>query len=217
MRRLLITLLVLVVGAAVTVIGPTVWVQSRSHARVLAADEAPARDVALVLGAGLTPSGTPTPFLAARLDVAARLLEEERAKVIVVSGNRDGAHDEPTAMRDYLVAKGVPAERIVSDFAGYDTYDSCSRARRVFGVDRLLVVSQGYHVPRAVAVCRGVGVDAVGVGDWSVREAHPTAWRDGALREWAANIKAALDVLSQRDPVLGPRQTSVQDALRSTG
>ncbi|XVX18928.1 SanA/YdcF family protein [Actinomycetota bacterium] len=217
MQRFLATLLFLTLLAAVVVIGPTVWVQRQAHGRVLSADEAPQRDVTLVLGAGLSPSGGPSPFLAARLDVAQQLLEAGRTKVIIVSGNRDGAHDEPTAMREYLVAKSVPDDRIVSDFAGYDTYDSCSRARRVFGVDRLLVVSQGYHVPRAVAACRGVGVDAVGVGDWSVEKAHPTAWGNGALREWPANIKAAFDVLVKRDPVLGPPQTTVQDALRSAG
>jgi len=148
---------------------PWLWVLRQSDGHVHRLADAPSADVTLVLGAGLTPSGRPSPYLAARLDVAKALLDAGKTQVILVSGdNRTEDYDEPTAMRDYLVGQGVPAWRIVLDFAGRDTYDSCARAQRIFGVDQLLVVSQGYHVPRAVATCRALGLDAEAVGDWSV-------------------------------------------------
>ncbi len=98
------------------------------------------------------------------------------------------------------------------DFAGRDTYDSCVRAREVFGVERVLLVSQGYHLPRAVAICRAVGLDADGVGD-RTGERYRTEWRRGTLREVPASVKAVLDVVSGRDPVLGPAEPGVRDAL----
>jgi vancomycin permeability regulator SanA len=100
----------------------------------------------------------------------------------------------------------------VTDYAGFDTYDSCARALRIFGVEQLIVVTQSYHLPRAVATCRALGVDATGVGDESARQ-HPRSWRRGAIRDQLACVKTVIDLLTRRDPVLGPRETSVAEAL----
>mgnify|MGYP003453223860 CR=1 FL=1 len=169
--------------------------------------------VALVLGAGLNPDATPSPFLAGRLEVARALHESGRVQVLLVSGdNRVVNYDEPTTMRDWLVERGVPASDVVLDFAGRDTYHSCSRAKRIFGVEQVLVVSQGYHLPRAVTTCRAVGLDAQEVGDWTA-ERYAAVWASGERREKLAAIKAVLDMVTGRDPVLGPPETSVQEAL----
>ncbi|MGL4174547.1 MAG: SanA/YdcF family protein [Dermatophilaceae bacterium] len=206
----------LVGGLAVALVvglGPWAWTRVASAGHVHRPPDAPSAPVVLVLGAGLDAAGRPSPYLAARLDVAAELVENGRARVALVSGdNRFVDYDEPTAMLDGLVERGVPASAIVRDFAGRDTYDSCVRARRIFGVDRVLVVSQGYHLPRAVAICRAVGLDADGVGDWSARR-YGAGWAQGTVREVPASVKAALDVLSRRDPVLGPAEPGVEDAL----
>jgi vancomycin permeability regulator SanA len=125
--------------------------------------------VALVLGAGLTRSGTPTPFLADRLDAAIRLYRMGKVDGLLMSGdNHTASHDEPTAMRTYAIAHGAPAAAITLDYAGFDTYDSCYRARHIFGVQSAVVVTQSYHAPRAVYLCRSVGVDAdaLTVPDW---------------------------------------------------
>ena len=174
--------------------------------------DAPERDVVIVFGAGLREGG-PSPYLRARLDLARDLLAEDRARVVLVSGdNRTEQYDEPTAMKEYLVAAGVPAERVVLDHAGRDTYDTCVRAHKIFGVDEAVLVTQGYHLGRAVATCRAVGVDAVGVGDDSMRQ-YQISWYSGVAREYPANVKAAWDVLSRRDPLLGEQETGVRDAL----
>ncbi|WP_377639853.1 vancomycin high temperature exclusion protein [Oryzobacter terrae] len=215
-RRVRSVAAVLVLAGLVLGAGPWLWTRAASSGHVFRAGDAPSAPVVLVLGAGLTADGAPSPYLAGRLDVAAELVGSGRAQVVLVSGdNRYTTYDEPTAMQEYLVARGIPPERVVRDFAGRDTYDSCVRARRVFGVDRLLVVSQAHHLPRAVAICRAVGLDADGVGDWT-GERYRTEWRRGAVREVPASVKAVLDVVSGRDPVLGPAESGVRDALTAS-
>lgn len=180
-------------------------------------DEAsvPATDVGVVLGAQVYPNGQPSPFLAARLDLAKRLYDAGKIKVILVSGdNMAKEYDEPTAMQRYLIAQGVPANKVVLDYAGFDTYDTCSRAKRIFGVTELTVVTQSYHLPRAVATCRMLGLTANGVGDSSVKT-FGGAWTDGSIRDQVACVKTMIDVISRRDPVLGRAEDGVRIALAS--
>lgn len=209
-RRLLIAALVLALAA---VFGPTLLVLAAAAGRTHEAlDEVPARDVTLVLGAGLDAQGGPSPFLKARLDLAADLYRAGRTKVIIVSGAVDGYHNEPAAMARYLSAqRGVPQAHIVRDDYGFNTWSSCVRAKKVFGVDRLTVVTQAYHLPRAVAACRFAGVDAQGYGDTSVK--HYRDWRRGQVREIGANIKLVHDWGRDAQPALEPRRDDVDRAL----
>lgn len=194
--------------------GTAGYVRAASRPYLFTIDTAPVVPVGLVLGAEVSPDGTPSPFLRGRLDVARQLYDAGKIKVIIVSGdNGTVAYDEPTAMRDYLINAGVPASQVVADFAGFDTYDSCYRARDVFGVTQLVLISQAYHLPRSVVTCRALGLDAIGVGDTSAR-AYPAVWRSGERREVLANLKMIYDLVTQRVPVLGPRETSVDTALR---
>lgn len=208
------TLVLAVLGAA-TLGGTWLWVHRASAGLVHTVADAGSAPVGLVLGAGLTETDEPTPFLAARLDAAAALYRAGKVKVLLVSGdNRTKDHNEPDAMRTYLVQRQqIPYEVIVTDYAGRDTYDSCVRAKQIFGVERTLVISQGYHVPRAVAICRAIGLEAEGVGDWTAQR-YEDVWASGARREVLANVKALGDVLSAREPILGHAESGVHDALR---
>jgi len=202
-----------IAGAAGVVGASVAFVRLRAVGHLHPEADAPSAPVALVLGAQVYPSGAPSPFLAARLELARRLLARGTVQVLLLSG--DGAapeYDEPAAMAAYLAARGVPAERMVLDRFGLDTYDSAYRARQVFGVERLLVVTQAYHLPRAVGTCRALGIDADGVGDVAVRRLS-SAWVRGALRDQVACVKTVLDLLTRRQPVLEPPQTSVAEAL----
>ena len=193
-------------------VGSIGWVRATAAGHIYAEEAVPPAPVALVLGARVYPSGTPSAFLAARLDLAYRLWQAGKVRVVLVSGdNMAVEYNEPDAMRSYLIEAGMPPEAVVADYAGFDTYDSCARAQRIFGVDQLIVVTQGYHLPRAVATCRALGVDASGVGDESTRGTR--AWTRGALRDQLACVKTAIDLVSGRDPVLGRYETSVDDAL----
>lgn len=198
----------------VSVVGSVLWVRQSAEDHVYDLAGVPAAPVALVLGAQVNPDGTPSAFLAARLGLARELLDAGKVRAILVSGDhRRWEYDEPGAMRRWLVDRGVPARQVVEDHAGFDTYDSCLRARRIFGVDRTIVVTQSFHIARAVTVCRRVGLDAVGVGDDSVRR-FERAWNRGGFRENFAAVKAVYDVLSGRDPVfLGPPEPGLRDAL----
>lgn len=220
MRRAVVGAISVGLLGVIGLVGPAVWTRTSASGRLYTAEQlpqVPPTPVALVLGAGVGPDGRPSLFLKARLDLAAELYRQGIAKVLLVSGdNSTHAYDEPTVMRDYLIAAGIPAAHVVPDFAGRDTYDSCARATRVFGVDHLLLVSQSYHLPRALAICRALGVDAVGVGDDSVAR-YESVWRSGVLREYPANVKAVWDVTSQRDPILGPPEPGVREALAAPG
>jgi vancomycin permeability regulator SanA len=188
------------------------FVRASAAGHIHTVESVPPAPVALVLGAMVYPSGTPSPFLAARLDLAHRLYQAGKVQVVLVSGdNMAPEYNEPDAMRAYLISAGMPAEAVVADYAGFDTYDSCARAKRIFGVQQLVMVTQSYHLPRAVATCRALGVDATGVGESTLR--HTRAWRRGTVRDQLACVKTVMDLITGRDPVLGPRETSVDDAL----
>ncbi|NBE80680.1 SanA/YdcF family protein [Micromonospora rubida] len=207
-----------VVGAALLAGGTVAsvqWIRGGAEGHIFAERDVPDAPVALVLGTKVHPDGTPSPFLTARLEIARRLLAAGKVRAILLSGdNMNPDYDEPTAMRRWLLDQGVPAEKVVLDYAGFDTYDSCARAKRIFGVERATVVTQSFHLPRAVAVCRRLGVDASGVGDETARE-YDRTWRISSTREYGACVKAAVDLLSGRDPAhLGRRETGVEDALR---
>ncbi|GAA2398093.1 ElyC/SanA/YdcF family protein [Actinomadura vinacea] len=211
-RRWALPLLVLTGLVAYAVAAPLGWAYADTSRYRRSVEDVPQTPVALVLGAGIR-GGKPSTFLVRRLDLAMDLYRRGKVKVILVSGdNRSRQYDEPTVMRDHLMAGGVPQGKIVRDFAGLDTWDSCTRARRIFGVRRLTVVTQGFHLPRAVALCRAAGLDAWGVGD-----ASPTrmiATYVGYSREPLAMLKATTSLTTRPDPaLLGRTEPGVREAL----
>ena len=206
-----------VLGLITVGAGTWAWTVSAGHIEVAgeSADGANAAraPVAIVLGAAVHADGLPSPWLAHRLDIAADLYTSGRTEAILVSGdNRRVGYDEPTVMRNYLISKGIPSQAIALDYAGFDTYDTCVRARRIFGIERALLVTQDFHEPRAVAICRSVGLDVDGVGDSRAR-GDRISWAVSWTRERLAAIKAVVDVTSRRDPTLGDLETSVGRAV----
>ncbi|MDO4900599.1 vancomycin high temperature exclusion protein [Actinomyces sp.] len=193
------------------------WLASAGHVTEHGtADDDATAPVAIVLGASVYSSGEPSPWLRYRLDVAVDLYESGRVDAILVSGdNGQATYNEPIAMHEYLVQAGIPAQAIAVDYAGFDTYATCVRARSVFGVSEAILVSQDFHEPRAVAVCRSVGVQASGVGDGRAR-ANRSTWAYSWLRERGASVKAAWDVVTDRTPMLGDRETGVDEAIAWT-
>ncbi len=155
-------------------------------------------DCALVLGAGLRDDGTPSDILRDRLDEALVLYRAGRVRRILVSGDHERpAYDEPNAMRVYLEANGVPAEAVFMDHAGLDTYSSMWRARHVFGGQRIVVVTQRFHLARAVWCARALGMEAEG----SAADRHlyrGIAWLQA--REVVSRTKAFVDVTIRRAP-----------------
>ncbi|MEU8839694.1 ElyC/SanA/YdcF family protein [Streptomyces roseus] len=200
-----------VVAACVLFLLPSAWTHAAAADRLRSTADAPAAEVAVVFGAGLW-DGRPTPYLARRLDAAVELYRTGKVKVVLVTGdNGRTEYDEPDAMRTYLTAHGVPDERVVGDYAGFDTWDSCVRAKEIFGVKRAVLISQGFHIRRAVALCGAAGLDAYGVG---VDDEHDATWYYGGTREVFAAGKAALDAAFKPEPrFLGPKEQGVSRVL----
>ncbi|MEU3410194.1 SanA/YdcF family protein [Streptomyces sp. NPDC006658] len=200
-----------VMAGCVLALLPATWLRLSTADRLRGTADVPRAEVAVVFGAGLW-HGRPSPYLAHRLDAAATLYRAGRVEVVLVTGdNSREDYDEPDAMRAYLTRHGVPDGRIVGDYAGFDTWDSCVRAKRIFGVDRAVLISQDFHIRRAVALCEAAGVDSYGVG---VAAEHDATWYYGGTRELFAAGKAALDAVFRPDPrFLGPREPGVARAL----
>jgi SanA protein len=123
----------------------------------------PSRPVALVLGTSPVFKGSKNPFFEGRMDAAAELYRSKKVAKLLVSGdNGTRYYDEPTAMKEALISRGVPQADIVLDYAGFHTLDSVVRAHRVFGVDRCVIVTDDFHLPRALYIAHNEGIDAVG-------------------------------------------------------
>lgn len=169
------------------------------------------RRAALVLGAGLV-GERPSPLLRDRIDAAIELLDAGRVDMLVMSGdNSTEYHDEPTVMRRYAIDQGVPVEQVAADYAGRRTWDSCARAREVFGIGSAVVVTNAFHVDRAVFTCRAAGMRTVGYSAADSRHAltDRVSWR---LREVAASGRALVDAWVVRpEPAVGGEQLDPWD------
>ncbi len=169
--------------------------------------QVPLEPVAIVFGAGVWADGTPTPMLADRISAAAELYRLGRVQKLLMTGdNSTTYYDEVTAMKRYAIDLGVPDAAITLDYAGFSTYESCYRARDIFGIKKAVLVTQRFHLPRAVYTCRQLGVDAVGLAtpDWEIY-GHKRIYYY-TLREMLASVKALLEVhvLRPLPTFLGP-------------
>ncbi len=157
-------------------------------------------EVALVLGASVY-RGRPTPILAERADMAIALYKAGKVGKILVTGDNSAlSYDEVTPVRKYLLDAGIASQDVFLDHAGFDTYSSMYRAREVFLAQSITIVTQDFHLPRALWIARRLGLEAYGV----VAEGGEHSPYD-YLREIPASIKAFLNVLTDRQPkYLGP-------------
>jgi SanA protein len=180
---------------ALTALGLVAWadasVREATSGRLFdAADDVPKRYVAIVLGAGVV-DGAPSDVLADRLATALALFKRGRVERFLVTGDHGApGYDEVAAMQRYLLDAGVPASAVFLDHAGFRTLDSMVRAKAVFQVDGAVVVTQAFHLARAVYLARAQGIDAVGVAA-DRRRYLGSGWY--ALRERLARVQAFVD------------------------
>ena len=193
----------ILVSAALAVLGLRAWTDWRYRRDTYAVADVPARPVAIVFGAGVYPDGRLSPILADRVTTAVELYRTGKAlKLLMTGDNRFVDYNEPGYMRAYALQLGVPDEDIVLDYAGRRTYDSCYRARHIFGVEDAVVVTQEFHLPRAVMLCRGLGIDAVGVGA-DYQRPHGYSRRSltySRIREIPATAMAVIDLVRRHEP-----------------
>lgn len=201
----------LVAGGVLAVVigGSVAWTYIASGGHRYDVADSPTAPVVIVFGAKIQ-SDQPLPFLVGRLDATVDLIRRGKAAAVLVSGNENGTSgNETKAMTAYLIAKGVDPAKIVVDPHGVDTYDTCVRAMRVYGVHRALLVTQAYHLPRAVTLCRNLGMDADGVdapcdcGSFSLIK--------NQARELLATVGAVRNALFSPEPaVSSPPDGSLQ-------
>ena len=183
---------------------PRIYTYFYSYNRIYSSSTVPAQRVAIVFGAGLKHDGTPTAILQDRVDAAAELYFMGKIEKIIMSGdNRFVTYNEPGAMTQYATSLGVPPEFIIQDFAGRRTYDTCYRAKHIFKVDKAILVTQRFHLPRALFTCNMLKIESIGVSSdrRTFRSETKVIW---GIRETFATFTACVDVLFRHPlPVLG--------------
>lgn len=162
---------------------------------------APTTTVAMVLGASVKQSGELSPVLRQRADRGIELYMAGKVQKILVTGdNSHLSHNEVNPVGKYMEARGVPKQDIFLDHAGFDTYSSMYRARDVFDVKSVTIVSQPFHLSRAVLIARWLGLEAYGVAAGQGEE-----FLYNTIREMPATLKAFFDLAFYRTPkYLGP-------------
>ncbi len=187
---------------------------SHSRGRIFSLANAPALNApVLVLGAGIYSDGEPTTVLEGRLHTALELYRAGKVTWFLVSGdNRAASYNEPQAMRRWLLKQGVPSNLVIADYAGRRTFDSLKRAKVIFGLRHLVVVTSDFHMARAIYLGSNLDLDVYGVPD-STRE-HTLGTRIWFwFREYGARHKALLDIWFPPATRLGPREPTPDEPL----
>ncbi len=208
--------LTIVIGALFTLISANLMVQQNVKAIKTDIRTVEPSTVAIVLGAKVYPDASLSAMLADRVDTGIDLYESGKVKKLLMSGDhgRKG-YDEVNAMRARAVERGVPENDIFTDHAGFSTYESMVRAKKVFKVTDAIIVSQDFHLPRALFVARDAGLKAQGVA--ADRRPYLTG-RASRLREYAANVKALWETAVNAEPTyLGPTIPIIGDGRASRG
>jgi SanA protein len=193
-RKFLLVIAALLVLCAVSLIVARLMVSRAARDRTYTdVYSVPHRHVGLVLGCPKKVlGGWPNPFFENRIAAAADLYFHNKVDYIVVSGdNHVQSYDEPVDMKNALVEKGVPPDRVYLDYAGFRTLDSVIRVKEIFGQDNVTIVSQNFHNQRAIFLANHHGVDAIG---FDALDVAPQYALKTELREHFARVKAVLDV-----------------------
>ena len=173
-------------------------VRKEGEGKIYDIKNAPEKQVALVLGARVHENGRLSDMFRDRVDTAIDLYESGKVQKILVSGDHGTEeYDEVNAAKDYLISRGVEGKDIFLDHAGFDTYDSVYRAREIFQVESMIIVTQEYHLPRALYIADKLEVDSAGVR----ADLHTYGGQEGRdFREKFAVVKAWIDVTFGSEP-----------------
>jgi vancomycin permeability regulator SanA len=199
-KALFIVIAAMVVLAVIVVAIINLHVKAKTSDRVYVVSTVPRDDydAALVLGCGVYNNEYPSPLLRERLDAAVELFHEGVVNKLIMSGDHgQDNYNEVAVMKQYAIDEGVPSEAIFMDHAGFSTYESVFRARDIFMADSVLIVSQEYHVYRALYVAEALGLEAYAVSADKTRLSGQTA-RD--LREILARNKDFIFSIIKPEP-----------------
>lgn len=202
-RLVLIGVLLLIVTPLAGLVVPRMYSALSAIGQIYPLEKVPDRPVAIVFGAQIFGDGRLSAMLNDRVRMGAALYHEGKVQALLLTGdNSQVEYNEPEAMRQYALNFGVPDDAIVLDYAGFRTYDSCYRARDIFQVSGAILVTQRFHLDRALLVCNALGIDSVGVAADVMR---PTGYAQRSLlsseiREFPATVYSVFDLLRGEKP-----------------
>jgi vancomycin permeability regulator SanA len=202
LRRLLNLFVILAIIGAAIVLTVNIIMLTATSGRIITTEEAAALDAdcILVLGAGVRDDGSPSHMLRDRIDTGLTLYEAAASPKLLMSGDHGRVeYDEVNVMRDRALDAGVPSADIFMDHAGFSTYDSLYRTRDIFGAKKIIIVTQKYHLPRALYIAKSLGLDAYGVSA-DLNRYYGQLGRD--IREAAARAKDMLYCIIKPQPVV---------------
>ncbi|MBU2566974.1 YdcF family protein [Patescibacteria group bacterium] len=194
MSKKLLKKIILVSASAVAIfiLGTIAYVRVTQLDNLFTEQEVPQAPVIIILGASLKTDGTPSDALEDRLIRGAELFIDQKAPKILVTGDDGQNHsDEVSVMKQYLIDKGIPEAAIQVDGHGYRTYESCKRAKQEFGYNQAILVTQKFHLVRALYLCNSLGVESNGVTS-DLR--HYKSITQLTIRDWLASFKAWIDL-----------------------
>ena len=187
-KRILIALMGVTLAGILAVTGINFFVTLTTSDDIVTSSRASdyGADCILVLGCQVRADGSPSLMLADRLDMGVELYKSGAAPKILMSGDHSGDYNEVHTMKQYAVSRDIPSEDVFMDHAGYSTYESLYRAKHIYGVKKVVIVTQKYHLYRALYIARSLGLDAVGVPAAEIKYAGQLG-RD--VRELLARVK----------------------------
>ncbi len=199
MIQFILLALILLIGA------PSLVMLRYASNRIYTEESVPKIKAAIVFGAGLTADGRATTVLKDRVATAAALFKAGKVEILLLSGdNRFLNYNEPGAMKEYALQIDIPEEAIILDYAGRRTYDTCYRAKEIFQLSKVILVTQKFHLPRALYTCSSLGLEAVGVAA-DMRTYRGTGYWN--IREIPARLIAFIQVhFTHPEPVLGDQE-----------
>ena len=198
MKHYIIIFVLLAILGLSTFLGINVLITSSTKENIYTVQDSPSAYVGIVFGAAVYGDGRLSDVLKDRAKTAIELYNQESIQKILVSGDNGTHHyNEVEPTRDYLVSQGIPKNDIVLDYAGFDTYDTLYRARDVFLVEDAILITQEFHLPRAVFICQKLGMQCSG----AIADKQPYIHADNyKKRESLARIKAFLEILFHTKP-----------------
>lgn len=207
-KRLRITLIALLLLIAMLVAYANFSAFWAARGRIFSdVSQIPSTKVGLLLGTSDRIGGRENLYFRYRIDAAVEVWNAGKIETLIVSGdNRSRYYNEPKKMREALISRGIPADRIVSDYAGLRTLDSVVRAKEIFGADTVLLISQRFHNERAIYIAKAHGINAFG---YAAQDVETSAGIKTRLREVGARVKMWLDVqfLKTRPRYLGDMES----------
>lgn len=198
-KKTLLCILIILIGLIAVLWGVSTYFQESTIDSIYSEmEDLPSANTVIVLGASVHSNGKLSPILQDRVDTALKIYKAGKVKQFLLSGdNRKNDYDEVNAMKNYLLERNVPEDHILTDPAGIDTYDSMYRSNAIFKVENAVVVTQNFHLPRALFIANGLGLDYTG---FAANTKHYKTENSLIRREKLANIKAVYEVITHQTP-----------------